>query len=336
MGGIFVAIVNYRTGDLVLDCLSSLVGQVADLRGGRVIIVDNHSGDASPQVLRRQIELRGWADWAECLDLPRNGGFAYGNNAAIARVRDLDPAFDAVVMLNPDTLVQPGTIRHLAAFLDSKPEVGIAGARIENRNGDIEVSAHADPSPWDELKRGAELGWLSRWPAPATPLVSPTGAHVCDWVSGACMAVRRQVLDAVGPLDEGFFLYFEEVDFCVRARRRGWPCWFVPDARVVHFEGAATGIRVARRRLPQYWYASRRRFFVKCYGVSGLLAADLLWALGRFTLVLRRALGLGGRSGIASEPVCMAWDLLVGDFNALASGELRRIRHGVSGAGLSA
>jgi len=328
MAGVFVAIVNYRTADLVVDCLASLASEVVDLRGGRVIVVDNDSGDGSLQKVRDQIERRGWTAWAECLALPRNGGFAYGNNAAIRRVRELDPTFAAVVMLNPDTVVLHDAIRRLVAFLDAHPEVGIAGPQIENQNGDVQVSAHADPSPWGELRDAAQLGLLSRWPTRTMLPASPTGAHACDWVSGACMAVRRQVLDDVGPLDEGFFLYFEEVDFCVRARRGGWSCWFVPEARVVHFEGAATGIRIARRRLPAYWYASRRRFFVKCYGISGLLAADVLWTFGRLTLVLRRALRLGGRSAVASEPARIASDLLAGDISALVSGELGCIREG--------
>ena len=137
--------------------------------------------------------------------------------------------------------------------------------------------------------------------------------------------VRREVLDAVGPLDEGFFLYFEEVDFCRRAHRAGWSCWLVADARVMHIEGAATGIKAARRRLPAYWFASRRRFFVKAYGIGGLVLADLLWAIGRASLVLRRALGLGGRGREAEEPSRIASDLLLGDARAALSGELMRI-----------
>jgi hypothetical protein len=95
---------------------------------------------------------------------------------------------------------------------------------------------------------------------------------------------------------------------------------------VLHFEGAATGIRLARRRRPGYWYDSRRRFFVKAYGVAGLLAADAMWALGRVSLVTRRALGLGGRAGRDREPARFALDLLGGDLKAIANGELRRIR----------
>ena len=177
-----------------------------------------------------------------------------------------------------------------------------------------------------ELEAAAQFAPLSRALTGAVMHEPRTVAHECDWVSGACMAVRREVFDSVGFLDEGFFLYFEEVDYCVRARQLGWSCWFVPEARVVHFEGASTGIRLARKRRPAYWFASRRRFFVKCYGLSGLFAADMLWGIGRLSLAMRRVLGLGGRSGLNEEPECLAFDLLVGDFRALRSGELRGIR----------
>jgi hypothetical protein len=124
--------------------------------------------------------------------------------------------------------------------------------------------------------------------------------------------IRRQVLEEIGALDEGYFLYFEEADFCTRARAAGWSVWCVSRSRVVHREGAATGIRDASRRRPEYWFDSRRRYFIKHFGVAGLLAADLLWAIGRGSLAMRRMLRLG-RGGEEAEPSCFARDLLWGD-----------------------
>lgn len=326
MNSLFTVIVNYRTGALTVDCLASLATMRDELRGGRVIVADNDSGDDSVAVIRTAIEAHGWADWVELLVLPRNGGFAYGNNAAIRRVRELDPAFGAVLLLNPDTVVRSGALAHLWAHLDAHVGVGIVGALLENEAGEPEASAHAQPSPLGELNGSARLRLLSGWfSGSATPWVPRSEPHACDWVTGACMAVRREVFDAIGPMDEGYFLYFEEVDFCLRARKAGWSCWFVPQARVLHFEGAATGIRELRRRRPAYWYASRRRFFVKAYGVTGLLTADLLWAIGRFSLVTRRWVGLGGRASRDDEPAQLSLDLLVGDLKALFSGELQRV-----------
>lgn len=325
MRSVFIIIVNYRTAPLVVQCLASLAPQLTALRGGRVVVVDNASGDGSVAHIDAAIDRQGWGSWAETIAQPHNGGFAYGNNTGIDRAREIDPRFDAVVLLNPDTLARPDAIERLVGFLESHADAGIAGGAIEDEAGCLQVSAHAKPSPVGELDEAAQFGPLSRLLAGRSTIGPKAGATSCDWVSGAFMAIRREVLDAVGPLDEGFFLYFEEVDYCVRARRHGWSCWFVPDARVMHLEGASTGIRLARRRRPAYWYASRRRFFVKCYGIAGLLAADLLWAMGRLSLVLRRSLKLGGRASLDHEPERLASDLLAGDFKAWAKGELRRI-----------
>jgi len=327
MRPVFVVIVNYRTGQLAVECLASLESQVDDLRGGRVIVADNHSCDDSLAVLTAAIADRHWGEWVELLSLPRNGGFAYGNNAGISRAREISPNLHSVILLNPDTRARAGVVAQLIAHLESHPDVGIAGAAIETDHGERAVSAHVMPSPLGELEGAAELGVLSRLLSRYVVSPQPRDAsHVCDWVSGACMAIRREVLDAVGPFDEGFFLYYEEVDFCRRAARAGWACWFVADAAVVHLEGAATGIKDAKRPLPAYWFASRRRFFIKSYGAFGLLAADVLRCLGRGSLVLRRMLGLGGRRNVDREPPKATRDLIASDLQALWRGEWRLSR----------
>jgi len=324
-GAVFIIVVNYRTPDLAIACLRSIAAQRSALNGGRVIVIDNLSPDDSVSKISTAIETGDWSGWAELLPMPRNGGFAYGNNAGIERARAVDPGFAVAVLLNPDAVVEPGCLHALIGFLDANPDVGIAGGAIAAPDGTRERCAHRWPSPLGELESAAQFAPVSR--ALQSRAVSPElpdQATRCDWVSGACFAVRREVLDAVGPLDEGYFLYFEEVDFCRRARLAGWNCAYVPQARVVHLEGASTGIRSARRR-PAYWYASRRRFFVKAYGLAGLVVGDVLWAIGRATLVVRRALGLGGRAGQEREPSRYAFDLLWGDLTALVRGELRRV-----------
>jgi GT2 family glycosyltransferase len=107
------------------------------------------------------------------------------------------------------------------------------------------------------------------------------------------MIIRREVFEAVGPLDEGYFMYFEEVDFCHRARRAGWPCWYVPAARVVHLVGQTSGVtdpKAARRRRPGYWFLARRRYFLGNRGRAATLLADLAWATGHASYRLRRIL----------------------------------------------
>ena len=325
----FVLIVNFRTGPLVVDCLASLLPELPALQGGRVVIVDNASGDDSVAQIGTAISDRGWGGWAELIALPRNGGFAYGNNRALERVRAHDPSFGAVVCLNPDTTVRRGALAALLSQFSAAPRAGIVGALIEDEGGVRQRAGHDFPSPLGELERAAQFGVLSRALAPGAVRESRANApRRFDWVSGACFAVRREVIEQIGAFDEGYFLYFEETDFCLRARRAGWSCWHVPQAAVVHFEGASTGINIPAQRRPAYWYASRRRFFLKAYGVPGLFAADLLWAIGRCSLLLRRGLGLGGRQGAAREPRKVFVDLIVGDLRALIKGEWFRVHAG--------
>ncbi|MBU1424369.1 MAG: glycosyltransferase family 2 protein [Gammaproteobacteria bacterium] len=326
MDSTWIVIVNYRTADLVVDCLSSLAPQIQEFNKIRVVVVDNNSGDGSAAKLSAAIERETWAAWAEVMPLDRNGGFAFGNNAGIRKALSSPEPVDYIMLLNPDTVALPGAIKALVGFMDAHPEVGIAGSELENADGSLEYSAHAFPSPLGELDGAARLGVLSRWlrqNAANTP--TRNSAHRCGWVSGASMIFRRQVIENIGLMDEGFFLYFEEVDICRRAHAAGWQCWYVPASRIIHLEGAATGIRAAAKRRAGYWYDSRRRYFVKSYGVSGLVVADLLWAVGRFSYLVRKVLRLGAASRGDCDPKWYTFDLLWGDLKAILTGRVWKI-----------
>lgn len=317
-----IVIVNYRTAVLAVDCLRSLSAQADNSGRTRVIVADNASGDGSTECLAAALADNGWSGWAEVLALPRNGGFAYGNNAGIAAALGSTCPPDYVLLLNPDTLVRPGAISALVDFMEAHPQAGIAGSLLENDSGGVDCSAHRTPSPLGELDGAARLGPLSR--LLQRHAVSPpvrSAAHECDWVSGASMIIRREVIAGIGPMDEGYFLYFEEVDFCCRARASGWSVWYVPQSRVLHLEGASTGIRAGAKRRAAYWYDSRRRFFVKHHGVCGLLLADLLWAAGRLSFLLRCALGMT-RQGLHADPQRFMLDLLWGDLRAVLGGRI--------------
>jgi N-acetylglucosaminyl-diphospho-decaprenol L-rhamnosyltransferase len=276
--------------------------------------------------LRETIAQNGWQSWVQLLPQSRNGGFAYGNNAGIREALRQSPDLGHIMLLNPDTIIRPGAILAMADFLDRHPEAGIVGSLLENAKGGIEPSAHNAPSALGELESSARLSFLSRlllhYQVTPPPRTTP---HECDWVSGASMMMRRSVIDSIGDMDDNFFLYFEEVDFCSRARDAGWQIWFEPGSRVVHLEGASTGIGQTVRRRPAYWFESRRRYFVKHHGVSGLLLADICWLIGKTTLSLRRALRLG-RGGERRDPPWFAVDLLWGDLKALLTLKLLKIR----------
>lgn len=287
-----LVVLNYRTPDLTVDCLKSLVDEVKALPGTHVTVVDNASGDGSAVTIAAAIDREGWSDWVTFMPLEKNGGYAFGNNAAIRSILESDNVPPYILLLNPDTIVHPGALKALVNFMDQHPEVGIAGSRLEDPDGTPQCSAFRFPSVFSELDGGLRLGivsrLLSRWIiAPPVPEVECQ----TDWVAGASMIVRREVFETVGLMDEKYFLYFEEVDFCMAANRAGWPCWYVPSSRVVHFVGQSSGVTDTKRppkRRPTYWFDSRRRFFVKNYGRWYAVLTEAAWTAGYVIWQLRR------------------------------------------------
>lgn len=282
---ILVVIVNYRAAELVVDCLRSLAGERGGRHEVRVVVVDNPGGDDSVSKLQRAIAEHGWQDWCAIRAMPRNGGFAYGVNAGVQpALAEANPP-DAFLLLNPDTYVRPGAVGVLAEFLDAHPDVGMVGSRLEDPDGTVQHSRFRFPCIANELDHGLQLGVVSRLlqrHATCPPLVETP--HAIDWLSGACMLVRRSVFEAVGPFDEGYFLYFEELDFARRAHALGIQSWYVPQSRVVHLVGKTTGVTVRDRRparTPAYWFESRRRYYGKHHSRLYRLGADLAFSLGR-------------------------------------------------------
>ncbi len=280
---LLIVIVNYRTAKLTIDCLHSLVEEMVNLGRARVVITDNQSGDDSVDRIRGAIKDNQWHEWASVMPLNRNGGFAYGNNEAIRpALQQADPP-NFILLLNPDTIVRPGAIQSLVSFMREHPNVGIAGSRLEDPDGTPQHSAfrfHSIRSEIDDaLRLGVVSRWLSRYSV-APPLRDE--AHQTDWVAGASMIVRKEVFDQIGLMDEAYFMYYEEVDFCLRAYKAGWPCWYVPESRVVHLVGQASGVTVQNtrpKRRPDYWFDSRRRYFIKHHGRVYASLADLAWAV---------------------------------------------------------
>lgn len=320
----WIITINYRTADLVIESLQALALQRDALGGGRVLIIDNASGDGSAEKISSVVDLRRWKSWVSVIPMSKNGGFAFGNNVGFVQALSGSDYVDYMMLLNPDSSARLGAIEKLVTFMNKHANVGIAGSRLENENGGIECSAHKFHSPISELLEGARLGILSRYLSSyeVTPPLRDK-AHLCDWVSGSSMIIRRKVIEDIGMMDEGFFLYFEEVDFFQRAAKAGWETWYVPESTVMHIEGASTGIKSTKRR-PAYWYNSRRRYFIKHYGVSGFLLADLLLSVGRLTFCIRRFLRLGAK-GQQLDPKWFMFDLLWSDFRALITGCVWRL-----------
>ncbi len=285
MSSVEVIIVNYRSAQLAIECLESLDAIRNEVDRFHVSLVENCSPDDSLERLRSVIVERGWHEWVEIIPSERNGGFAYGNNFALRKVLQGATKPDFFWLLNPDTRVHSGALRSLVCFLDTNQEVGIVGSHLVWPNGEYPTSVFRFFSLLGELERGVSFGPVSRL-LDRFRLVpdKPQEDALADWVPGASMLIRTSTFEAIGLLDESYFMYFEETDFCLRARRAGIRCGFATGSRVVHLEGQSSGIRQEKeqraKRLPQYWFDSRQRYFRKNYGRGYALAIDLIWSIG--------------------------------------------------------
>jgi N-acetylglucosaminyl-diphospho-decaprenol L-rhamnosyltransferase len=296
-----IVIVTYKSAQLTVDCLRSIDRQ-RDTPGLRLrcVVVDNASGDTP--VIAAAIAAEGWGGWCRLVTAARNGGFAYGNNVG-ARVVYEAGRPDYLHLLNPDTVLLPGAIDALVQFLERHPKVGIAGGIFENADASEWAIAFRFPSVLGEVVQGLQFNpvtrLLARW---QVPMHLGQQAEAVDWVSGASMMVRREVLDAIGGLDEGFFLYFEETEFCHRAKAAGYGVWYVPESRVVHIAGQSTKVterNIAPRRLPGYWFESRCRYFAATHGTGYAVLADLAAVVAGTLGALKR---IAQRRGPAEVP----------------------------------
>lgn len=282
-----VIILNYRTFDLTVACLASLEREIEP--DVRVVVVDNASGDGSGERLAHAVQERGWP-WARVLLSEVNGGFAAGNNLGIRSIEAR-----SYLLLNSDTIVRPGALRSIREALRARPEVGIIGSGLLSQDGELTYSFFRPASPVSELVRGANTGPVTRILRRFDPIL-PLTNHPTEagWVSFASVLIRREVFQAIGLLDDQFFMYFEDVDFCRRARKAGWAILYWPDAKVVHLVGASSLVRDGDGRLPRaprYYYEARARYFAKYYGRAGLWLANLLWYVGRGISAGRELLG---------------------------------------------
>ena len=265
---LLVVIVNYRVAHLVIDCLRSVAPEVATVPGMQVAVCENGTGDDSAERIQKLIDEEGWGSWCSLTAISPNLGFTGGNNAILRPAMASASPPQYVLLLNADTVVFPNAFKALVDFMDAHPRVGIAGSRLQAADGAVQCSAFRFPSPMSELETGMRLGLatrlLERWRT-VRPL--PAQSTETDWVSGTSMIIRREVLQDVGLLDEGFYTYFDDIDYCFNARRAGWPTWYVAESRVIHLEGQSTGVtnKILKRR-PSYLFEARRRYFLKNHG----------------------------------------------------------------------
>jgi GT2 family glycosyltransferase len=234
-----IVIVSYNCRAELDACLRSIATHEPAF-GSRICVVDNGSSDGTPQIVRD-----GWPA-VQLIEPGANLGFARGNNIGIRGTSS-----DLVLLLNPDTLVQPGAISTLVAQLESDARVAAVGPRLVDQDARPELSFGWTMSPLGELRQKTLSGLYQRQFGPAVRRVEQWTQEPGprEWLSGACLLVRRADLDAAGLFDERYFMYAEDVDLCVALRARGKTIAFVPGAQVTHLRGRSAGRNPQTERL---------------------------------------------------------------------------------------
>ncbi|MCS7252527.1 MAG: glycosyltransferase family 2 protein [Armatimonadota bacterium] len=227
-----ICIVNFNTRDELDGCIASLE-RGASLITFEVIVVDNASIDGSPHMVRTKYP------WVKLIVNERNIGFAAGCNQAM-----LHSSGRYIMLLNPDTVVHDGAIEKLVRFMDEHPGVAIVGPKLLNPDGTLQYSCRAFPTLLTGLFRNTPLERLFPSNKPTKEYLLKNHSHEepmeVDWLSGAAMLVRRDAIRTVGMLDEGYFMYCEDVDWCWRMRKAGFKVFYVPSAIVTHAIGKSS------------------------------------------------------------------------------------------------
>jgi len=273
-----IVIVSWNVRDFLRRCLRSIFEAQPASPGVNleVIVVDNASTDDSVEVVRAEFsDVRLIANAG-------NRGFSAANNQGLAVARGR-----YVLLLNPDTEVMDGALTTLVAFADAHPDVGVVGPQLLNSDGSIQSSRRRFPTL-------ATAFFESTWLQPCAPRRVLERYYVLDrsdsetldvdWVKGAALMARGRAIAQVGPLDEGFFMYSEELDWCRRFKDAGWRVVYLPDARIVHHEGKSSEQVVPARQI--HFQTSKVRYFRKHHGAAAaealrlFLLGNYAWQLG--------------------------------------------------------
>jgi GT2 family glycosyltransferase len=280
-----IVIVNWRTRELLRACLQSLRAALAEPLAActaELIVVDNASGDGSAEMVREEFPE------VKLIANGENRGYAVGNNQGLEAARGRN-----VMLLNPDTEVPREAVERLEACLTERPRCGAVAPMLVYPDGRPQASLRGFPTPLALL--GAVTG-LARLAPASSPLASylprelPATPAPVDQPMTSCLLFRGEALREVGPFDETFPIYFNDVDLCWRLRQSGWEIWFVPEARVVHHVGAST----RQVRMAMLWESHRslHRYYQKHYRkqlaapVYGLIVAAIYAGAVARSLVL--------------------------------------------------
>ena len=283
-----ICIVSWNVKDLLRDCLSSIGDTQPDLRY-EVVVVDNNSRDGSGDMVRE--EFPSFILVSNRVNL----GFASACNQAIRESRGR-----YILLLNPDTVIQSGSLEEMVRFLDERPSAGGGGPKLINPDGTLQPSVRMYPTFKSSLGQFTILGDLGFFHRSVDKYLEKgfdyEDPSIVDQPMGAALFFRRDALDAVGLLDESFFIYYEEVDLCLRLSRAGRALWYNPGAVIVHSGGGSTGKAAAWARFQMM--ESQFKYFAKHYGPGSAARFKIifkpLFLLGEYWSLLRNLVSLFG------------------------------------------
>ena len=261
-----ISIVSFNTRDLLRVALASALGTAGV--SFEILVVDNGSKDGSADMVEREFPR------VQVIRNRDNRGFAAANNVAIRRA-----AGRYLLLLNPDTELRPETIPTLAGYLDANPGTGVCGPRVVYPDGSFQSCGYRFPTVWSEIRMSQNVNRVIKaFVGPETFVADHPETREVDWVDGGCLMIRRSVVDQIGPLDEQYFLYAEELDWCFNARKAGWSIAAVPAAEMVHHLGKSSA-QVSDRSLI-YFMDTRLRYYHKNRGLPAALFVSLVYVAG--------------------------------------------------------
>jgi GT2 family glycosyltransferase len=250
-----IIIVNWNTKELLINCLNSVYGTVKTL-AFEVLVVDNGSSDGSVEAIKTLFP------GVRLIENKKNLGFAKANNQALRQMNG-----QYAVLLNSDAVLTDGAVETIIRFMDENNKIGICGGQLLNADGSKQNSIANSPTLATELLNKSLLRRLfpRKYPGKEHDFKEPIEV---ESIVGACMVVRKEAINDVGLLDESYFFFLEETDWCLNMRKRGWKVFHHPDAKIYHLQGQSAGKVNVRARI-EYW-RSRYTFFKKNYGSVSL------------------------------------------------------------------
>lgn len=248
-----IVVLNFNTKELLRRCLRSIASSKSAGLAIETVVVDNASVDGSIEMVKKEFP------WVKTIKNKKNLGFSAGNNIGIKQAKG-----EYLLLLNPDTLILPETLATMFLYMRRSPAIGVATCRVELRNGNIDDASHRGfPTPWNAFCHFSGLGRIF----PQSQFLNGyhlgyrdlNRTHEIDACTGAFMMIKRRVGDLLGWLDEDYFWYGEDLDFCYRVKLAGYKVMYVPSVKIVHWKGASSGIRGETKSLSTASLETKRK-----------------------------------------------------------------------------